>query len=326
MNATTADKKLAPVSHPIAFDSDGRLVDVVDAQRGVEYVCVHCARRVVPSHGGKLQWHYRHLDVRSCVPRSDLLLETAHKAIRAAFQNALSTRQSYPLSISCRYCPARLERDLVELFDGAEIVPATSPGQRDRLTFAPVKPGSSPLEVVVLVGSDTTPGLVADAPPTVAVGLGWDDVTSLSKGLVATQYIAPVPLLCRLCSQITSPKRRADTPLAPITEDRYGAPLYPDIATLVNDASQELAGLGFWQAAGKPYLLYRRFGGYVSGVVFADFGGHRTKRIWSTRCGRLYGQFSEAEPGAGDALLSRVAAICEVRDIPLSLDPQGPEE
>lgn len=326
MADTATPRKLTPVSHPIAFDSDGRLVDVVDAQRGADYVCVHCARRVVPSLGGKLQWHYRHLEVSSCVPRSDLLLDTALKAIRGAFRSAQASGQNYPLSIPCRYCPARLDQDLVGLFDDVKIIPASKVGQRDRLVFGPPrKRGAADLEVAVLVGSDTAPSVDGIDPPTVAIPVDWDGVATLSKELEASQYIAPQPLLCRLCHLIDSPKK-PDLPLALITEDRYAAPLYPEMYEFVNGAAGKLLGLGFRQSSGKPYLLYRRFGGYVNGVVFADFGGRSRQRIWQARCGRLYGQFSESDEDVGAALLTRVATICEARGVPLSSsDTQGVE-
>ena len=323
MGKTATSKKVTPVSHPIAFDAGGRLVDVIDAQRGSNYVCVHCARRVVPSLGKKLQWHYRHVEVSSCAPRSDLLLETALKAIRAAFQNALDTQQKYPLSVPCYYCPARLDRDLTDLFDRADIIPASTVGQRDRLMLNPRKRSATHLEVAILVGSDAAPSVDADGPPTITVPADWDGVASLSNGLVADRYIASAPLLCRLCRLIDSPKK-IDSPLSPITAERYGDPLYPEMYDLVNSAAEKLHDLGFRQSSGKPYLLYRRFGGYVKGVVFADFGGLSHQRIWQTRCGRLYGQFTEPDQNVGAALLSRVATICESRGIPLSLpDSQG---
>ena len=325
MNNAAPPKRLTPVSYPIAFDSNGRLVDVVDARRGSHYVCVHCGRRVAPSLGDKVQWHYRHLDVSSCSPRSDLLLETALKAIRAAFRNAASSGQAYSVSFPCLYCPARLGRDLTDLFGSVEIAVATAVGQRDRLVFNPVNPGAAPLEVIVLVGNDTVPSLGDEADPTVTVPVDWDGVATLSEGLEADQYIAPTPLLCRLCQLVESP-RKSDAPLSPIAEDRYGDPLYSEMYNLVNEAAGKLGGLGFSQSTGKPYLLYRRFGGYVNGVVFADFGGLRWERIWQARQGRLYGQFSETEQGAGIALLSRIATICEVRGIPLTAsDSQGAE-
>ena len=322
MNKTTTERKFPQVSYPIAFDSGGRLVDVTDAQRGGLYSCVHCGRRVVPSHGEKLQWHYRHLEVSSCAPRSDLLLETALKAIRAAFRDALRTGQAYPLSLPCLYCPARLGRDLVALFDGADIAVATTVGQRSRLVFNPVNPKSARLEVLILVGNDTVPALGDGAPPTVTVPVDWDGVASISEGLVADQYIAPTPLLCRLCRLVESP-RKSDHPLTPITEDRYDAPLFPDMANLVNEAAAKLGDLGFRQSSGKPYLLYRRFGGYISGVTFADFGGLRGERIWQAQHGRLYGQFSDDDQAAGAALLSRIAAVCERRGIAVVVGAQG---
>ena len=326
MSLTAKHRGLRPVSNPIAFDAAGRLVDVEDAEREGRYTCVHCSRRVVPSRGERLQWHYRHVEVSSCAPRSDLLLDTALKAIRAAFQYALSARQSYLMSLPCLYCPARFEQDLVALFDRAEIAATTAVGKRDRLVFSPRKREAANLEVVVLVGNDKAPTPGDDACPTVVLSTDWDEVTSLSKCLVATKYIAAKPLLCRLCQTVESPKKR-DYVLVPIVEDRYSAPLFPEMSELVNGAAAKLAEIGFQQSGEKPYLLYRRFGGYVSGVVFADYGGLRGERIWQARGGRLYGQFSDGDNGAGEALLSRVAAICERRGIPLSYpNSHGGEE
>ena len=326
MNQTTAQRDLQPVTHPIAFDADGRLVDVTDAERGAQYICVHCGRRVAPSRGDKLQWHYRHLEVSRCAPRSDLLLEIALKAIREAFRNALNTETTYLLSLPCRYCPKRLDRDLAALFDRAEIEVATSVGQRDRLVFTSSHRESAILQVIVLVGSDTVPAMTENDPPAVSVPVTRDNLLSLSGKLVADQYIAPTSLRCRRCHFIEMPQK-TDYPIAPVTEDRFGAPLYPEMAGLVDGAAIKLRDLGFRQSAAKPYLLYRVFGGDVSGVVFADFGGLKRERIWEARGGRLYGRFSNADEHAVESLLGRVAAICEAHNIPLSWqNPQGEGE
>ena len=312
-----APESTRDITHAVALDARGIPVLIEQARRGAKYICVNCARRMVPCRGRRVRWYYRHVNVSECVPDSVNLHEAALNIITKSFQDALSAQEPYLLTLPCSSCPTTLNRDLAESFNTVEIRDAVNIGDRRVIDLSHTVRRTRHLEVVVLVGADELPPGRTKGPVAVITAT-WEALPVLSRGLQASHYRYETTLTCRLCKLARGSP--VDAQPEPVDTDRFDQPLYQTIHTLVNDAVARLMEVGFRQSAGKPYLLYRRFEDRPYGVAWADLGGRRGPggRIWTTQAARLTSRFEPEHEEMGHALMLRIVTECDLRKIPVS--------
>lgn len=102
----------------IAFDSEGRIVFIQDAIKGLDYYCPDCGERFAVKNSGKTgphskRPHFAHTGAsHNCTPES--ILHKAFKKLSAELlQTCINEKQSFSIEWACPHCAEKYKGDLL---------------------------------------------------------------------------------------------------------------------------------------------------------------------------------------------------------------------
>lgn len=265
------------IAYPFARDTDGSPVPIGDAERGAPYTCVGCGGAMIPKLGSVKRYHFAHKHNETC-DADNALHESAKIHIIRKFDKAAQTGGDCIIPAPCSCCGQTINHNLTA--GGVKIRPEITVVGGTRSDLAILREDSSAytiIEVVVThdLEANTREAYLKSGIPVAVTKPSWDDMDTI-RGTLNVK--------CERCmvrerdlGSFMAGIAGNGAALREITQDQYGAQLFPRIRHVVNAHARALRDFGFVQQNSRPTLFLHETDHWK---VYADLDSTRVMRIW----------------------------------------------